>query len=160
MWRNEDRDEPFEESTGFKYVLVCVEHSDFGNPAGFPGQRAARDIFSHPEKWCNLCAVGEPVPEQVITPEEAVEVLEEIDDTDWKGDDDRRRLTETALLKKGDIVKLKGQQGTFSVQYIDQFKDPRRSSEVTVIGGTSGHSMYRTVVIGDVKIVKQIRQSA
>ena len=144
---------------GIKYVLRCVDH-DYNAP--FAGQRAARDTFSHPEKWCFDCGEGKPAAlTEEISVDDAVEVLamvEATNETNWVDDadlTDRRRLTETAVLNAGDVIKVKGEQGTFIVQYIDQFRNPSRTTEVTAIGGNTGHSQWRTFTIDKIKVQRK-----
>jgi len=158
LWRVEDL-AGYKADEGIKYVLRCVDH-DYNAP--FKGQRAARDTFSHPEKWCFDCGEGKPAAdENEITADEAADVLamvEAIDEAEGDWDTtftDRRRLIETARLKQGDVITIKGEQGRFVVQYIDQFKDPERTTEVHVFGGLSGHEMMRTFTIDKVKVQRQ-----
>jgi hypothetical protein len=68
-----------------------------------------------------------------------------------------RRLTETATLKQGDVVKVKGTQGTYTVKYIDQYLDPQRTTEVTVFGGTAGHGAWHTYTIDKIKAQRKQR---
>ena len=56
---------------------------------------------------------------------------------------DARRVEQHDKLNKGDIVKVKGHRGDFKVVWIDEF-DNDRPAEVTVVGGASGHSAWRT----------------
>lgn len=148
-----------------KYVLLCVEHN---GSCGFAGQRSARDLFSKTSEWCKVCA-GEDVAPKVIKPKsvKAKPVVEDIEEPvaieelcDMPDDATTRRLTETALLKKGDTVKVKGQQGTYTVMWIDQFRDVKRLSEVTVVGGTAGHSAFRTFTIDKIKSQSKRRKTA
>lgn len=150
-----------------KYVLLCVEHN---GTRGFAGQRLARDLFSKTNEWCKVCA-GEDVAPKVVKPKsvKAKAVVKVEDDKepvaieeicDMPADVNTRRLTETALLKKGDTVRVKGQQGTYTVMWIDQFRDVKRLSEVTVIGGTAGHSAFRTFSIDKIKTESKRRKTA
>ena len=41
--------------------------------------------------------------------------------------------TTTGILSAGTKVKIRGERGTYTVQYIDEFED--REPEVTMIGG-------------------------
>jgi hypothetical protein len=148
LWRVADL-AGYKADEGIKYVLRCVDH-EYNSP--FAGQRAARDTFSHPERWCFECAQGSPAAQSIAELLIEFDVLAEPWD---ESDTSRRRLTETATLKAGDVIKVKGEHGTFVVQYVDQFRDPNRTSEVTAIGGTSGHSQWRTFTIDKIKVQRK-----
>jgi hypothetical protein len=53
------------------------------------------------------------------------------------------RLTEYNKLAVGDLVRIRGERGTFEVMYVDAF-DSERPAEVTVVGGSSGRKAWRT----------------
>ena len=55
-------------------------------------------------------------------------------------------------LNKGDLVRIKGETGaTFKVMWVDEYVE--RPAEITVIGGSHGHTSWRTFVID--RVVKK-----
>ena len=55
----------------------------------------------------------------------------------------KTRVEQHDKLNKGDLVKIKGEQGVFEVVYVDIF-DNARPAEVTVVGGSYGRKAWRT----------------
>ena len=56
----------------------------------------------------------------------------------------KTRVEQHDKLNKGDLVKIKGEQGIFEVVYVDIF-DNARPAEVTVVGGSHGRKAWRTL---------------
>jgi hypothetical protein len=54
-----------------------------------------------------------------------------------------QRVTEYNKLQQGDLVRIKGEHGTFKVMWVDLY-DAERPAEVTVVGGSSGRNAWRT----------------
>jgi Na+-transporting NADH:ubiquinone oxidoreductase subunit NqrF len=67
-----------------------------------------------------------------------------------------KRVEQHGKISAGDTVKVRGHRGTFVVKYIDQFPG-KRLAEVTVVGGSAGHSAWRTFVIDRVKPIPKRR---
>lgn len=70
----------------------------------------------------------------------------------------KRRLDEYGVLKKGDVVKLRGELGEFKVIWIDEFEDVERPAEVTLVGGAVGRSAWRTVFVSKIRPAKRSRK--
>ena len=71
---------------------------------------------------------------------------------------EKRRVDQFGLLKKGDVVKLRGELGEFKVIWIDEFESVERPPEVTLIGGAAGRSAWRTVFISKIRPAKRTRK--
>lgn len=138
-----------------RYWLMCIDHEE---EKGFDRSREARDTIARPFDWCPKCGAGEAPAAKVA----------EVDDEDLAIDiiveapleAKTERLAEYGTLTKGDDVKIKGMQGTFTVIYIDVFEDTTRQPEVTVIGGSGGHSSWRTFTIDKIKQQSRRRKTA
>ena len=53
------------------------------------------------------------------------------------------QVTEYKNMKAGDLVRIKGERGTFKVMWVEQF-ETKRPDEITVVGGSSGRNAWRT----------------
>ena len=53
------------------------------------------------------------------------------------------KVTEYKNMKAGDLVRIKGERGTFKVMWVEQF-ETKRPDEITVVGGSSGRNAWRT----------------
>jgi hypothetical protein len=150
---------------GAKYILLCVEHD---NASAFDARRAARDAAAHPMTWCATCAQSTPVTasdddsddsgvesaddEEPAPAGEPEITLEEFMAQDEYDERTTRRRTETATMKQGDVCKVTGTRGTFTIKYIDQYVDAQRLTEVTVFGGVAGHPAWHTYTIDRIKM--------
>jgi hypothetical protein len=65
------------------------------------------------------------------------------------------RLTEYNKLAVGDLVRIRGERGTFKVMWVDVF-DSERPTEITVVGGWRDHNAWRTFT--EEKVVKRPRR--
>lgn len=55
----------------------------------------------------------------------------------------KTRMEQHGKIGTGDVVRIKGERGTFVVEWIDSFEGDR-PAEVTVIGGSMGRKAWRT----------------
>ena len=53
------------------------------------------------------------------------------------------KVTEYNKMNQGDLVRIKGERGTFKVMWVEQF-ETKRPDEITVVGGSSGRNAWRT----------------